>query len=92
MQITLRNLIKNTQGKFFTITFAKKDGTIRTINGKDKYSRLLASPDSPHKGKSTVREAGYESFVNRNRETWAAAKDGRVLRFKCGKIEHTFSV
>ncbi len=92
MNTDLRSLIRATKGKFFTITFIKKDGTTRTINGKDKYFRLLASPTSPRSGINPVSDAGYESFVNRNKESWAAAKDEATLHFKCGSIERSFSV
>jgi len=86
MNTNIETLIASTKGKFFTITFEKKDGTIRTINGKDKYNRLLAG------GTNKVAEAGYTSAVNRNKENWFAFKGEKVKSFKCGKIEHNFSV
>jgi hypothetical protein len=75
----LQELINKTKGRFFSITFIKADGTERVINGKDKYERLLKG------GVSTVAGAGYTSFVNRNKESWACAKPDSVLVFKCGK-------
>ena len=75
----LQELINKTKGRFFSITFTKADGTERVINGKDKYQRLLKG------GVSTVAGAGYTSFVNRNKESWACAKPDSVLVFKCGK-------
>lgn len=89
---TLRSLIKDSKGKFFSITFIKKDGTSRTINGKNRYNRLLSTSNHPSAGKNTVRAAGYESFVNRNGEYWAAAKDENLVRFSCGHIQETFKV
>lgn len=77
-------LVKETKGKFFSVTFAKKDGSERTLNAKDFYARLQ------HGGKSTVEEKGYTSFVNRNAESWACAKGERVKRFQCGAIQKTF--
>ena len=79
---SLKELIKNTKGKFFSISFVKKDGTVRKINGKDFYRRLIAGT-----GENTVAAAGYDSFVNRNKESWACAKSENVVFFKCGKIE-----
>lgn len=35
-------LITETKGKFFSITFEKKDGSLRVVNGKDFYRRLIA--------------------------------------------------
>lgn len=80
MQTELDNLIAQTKGKFFSITFVKKDGTTRVINGKDKYQRLLNG------GTDTVRAAGYVPFVNRNTEKWASAHKDAVVTFRCGSL------
>jgi hypothetical protein len=89
---TLDQLIAETKGKFFSVTFTKKDGSVRTINGKDKYRRLLAG------GTNRVQDMGYVSFVNRNaagvktpaKGNWACAHKQEVLTFKCGKIKAEF--
>ena len=89
---TLDQLIAETKGKFFSITFTKKDGSVRTINGKDKYRRLLAG------GTNRVQDMGYVSFVNRNaagvktptKGNWACAHKQEVLTFKCGDIKAEF--
>ena len=89
---TLDQLIAETKGKFFSITFTKKDGSVRTINGKDKYRRLLAD------GTNRVQEMDYVSFVNRNaagvktptKGNWAYAHKQEVLTFKCGDIKAEF--
>jgi hypothetical protein len=80
MQNELDSLIAQTKGKFFSITFVKKDGATRVINGKDKYQRLLNG------GVDTVRASGYVPFVNRNTETWASAHKDAVVTFRCGKL------
>jgi hypothetical protein len=80
MQTELDNLIAETKGKFFSITFVKKDGSVRVINGKDKYQRLLKG------GVNHVKDAGYVPFVNRNTETWASAHKDAVVTFRCGKL------
>lgn len=82
----LETLIAATKGKFFSITFTKKDGSTRVINGKDKYRRLLAG------GSNTVRQAGYVPFVNRNTETWVSAHKDQVVTFSCGKINKSMKV
>lgn len=82
----LASLIESTKGKFFSITFVKNDGKERVANGKDLYSRLTSG------GRNTVAKAGYDAFVDRNAEHWICAKGERVKHFKCGAIEHTFSV
>lgn len=87
---TLDQLIAETNGKFFSVTFIKKDGTMRTINGKDKYNRLIAgSKESPNP--NPVKSAGYVSFVNRNKEKWASAHKNGVVVFKCGKVQAEFA-
>lgn len=91
MNTELTTLIRETKGKFFSITFLKNDGTVRIVNGKDRYVRLLAPKSSPRAGISTVKDAGYKSFVDRNRERWSAAKDENLIAFKCGAIEKTFT-
>jgi hypothetical protein len=80
MQTELDNLIAETKGKFFSITFVKKDGTVRVINGKDKYRRLLKG------GVNNVTVAGYVPFVNRNTETWASAHKDAIVTFRCGSL------
>jgi hypothetical protein len=89
-QTKLRNLIQETKGKFFSIKFVKNDGSLRVANGKDIYNRLLAPAGSPRAGKNTVSGAGYESFVDRNKEGWIAAHGEKVVSFKCGKLEVNF--
>ena len=77
-------LIESAKGKFFSLTFEKKDGTRRTINSKDKYFRLLKG------GKNNVAGAGYVSLINRNKENWFCFQPERVIAFKCGAVEKTF--
>ena len=84
----VKTLIAQTKGKFFSITFEKKDGTIRTINSKDKYFRLIKGTGSP--ATAALKSAGYVSAVNRNAETWFSFLPEKVKSFKCGAIEKTF--
>jgi len=82
----LETLIAATKGKFFSITFTRNDGKVRVINGKDKYHRLLKG------GRNMVKQAGYLTAVNRNKEDWFSFKPDSVITFKCGAIEKTFVV
>lgn len=84
----INDLIAASKGKFFSITFEKKDGTIRTINGKDKYLRLIKGTGSP--ATDALKEKGFKSAVNRNRESWFSFQPEKVVKFKCGEIEETF--
>ena len=81
-------LIEKTKGKFFTLKFIKQDGTMRTINGKDKYNRLIVGTGSP--ATDALKAKGYKNAVNRNRETWVSFMPEKVVEFKCGAIHETF--
>ena len=81
-------LIEKTKGKFFTLKFIKKDGTLRVINGKDKYNRLIAGTGSP--ATDALKAKGYKNAVNRNRETWVSFMPEKVVEFKCGAVHETF--
>jgi hypothetical protein len=80
MQKQLNTLVKESKGRFFSVTFTKKDGTVRTINGKDYYKSLLNG------GTSKVAHLGYTSIVDNNRGGWAAVHEDKVLAFKCGTV------
>ncbi len=53
-------LINNSQGRRFTVTFTKKDGTTRTINGSRKNQTNLGNITI-----YSVKDKGYRS-VNPN--------------------------
>ena len=86
----LQELIQSTKGLFFSITFEKKDGSIRTINGKARYDRKAKSVDS--NSSKHLTEQGYVPFVNRNRDQWACAHTDKVIRFQCGDVVKVFPV
>jgi hypothetical protein len=77
---SLDELIAATKGKFFSVTFVKKNGSIRVVNGKDKYHRLLVRGQSPQvingqsefsnffiEDKSKIKE--NVPFVDRNKKS-----------------------
>lgn len=90
MNNELRNLINESKGKFFSITFIKKDGSIRTINGKGSYDRKKKGTGS--NANKQLKEQGYVSFVNRNRDQWVCAHTDRVIRFQCGNLVKVFPI
>jgi hypothetical protein len=83
-------LIDATKGKFFSLTFAKKDGTIRTINAKDRFTGLVKGTGSP--ATNALRQGGYMFAVDRNRNSYFCFKPEKVLALKCGKIDKEFSI
>ena len=82
------SLIADTKGKFFSLKFIKKDGTLRTINGKDKYHRLVKGTGSP--ATDALKAKGYKNAVNRNGESWVSFMPEKVVEFKCGAVHKTF--
>jgi len=86
---TIDQLIEQTKGKFFSIKFQKKDGTVRTVNGKDRYLRLIKG-ETNHPATQGLKAAGYKSAVDRNREGWFSFQPEKVIEFKCGAIHKTF--
>jgi hypothetical protein len=50
---TFAAIAANTNGKFFTVTFKKKDGTIRTMNCRTGVAKALKG------GKSTIDHDNY---------------------------------
>lgn len=75
---TLRNLMSN--GKFFTVTFTKKNGELRTINGRcgvHKYVKGVGlGYDPAKKDYVIVREVNQGQYRTINLRT--------VVRFKQG--------
>ena len=80
-QEQLQKQIESTKGRFFSITFQKKDGTLRTINAKTMNS---------NGGKSCAADAGYVSVYNRNKKSWASVHPDRVHSISCGSIQQNF--
>lgn len=85
---TLRELIAQTKGRFFSLTFHKKDGSKRVVNGKNFYHDLVKGTGSP--ATDALKEQGYVSMVDRNKESWISAHETAGIHFKCGNIEMTF--
>lgn len=76
----LARLIKSTKGKFFSVSFKQKDGTIKRFNGKDFYKRIefdnMNSFGFVNPNKKTL-------FKNQKKGGWQ--KDiGEIVQFKCG--------
>lgn len=89
-QSEIAALIDATKGKFFSLTFAKKDGTIRTINAKDRFTGLIKGTGSP--ATDALRQGGYMFAVDRNKNSYFCFKPEKVLALKCGKIDKEFSI
>jgi|APCry1669191860_1035381.scaffolds.fasta_scaffold24300_4 hypothetical protein len=62
----LSQFIEQSNGKFLTVTFVKKDGTIRTINGRLGVKKYLAG------GKSTLDANQYITIYSNKDEGYRA--------------------
>ncbi len=77
----IKALLKSNNGKFFTVTFKKKDGTVRTLNCQHGHFK-------GHDGENTVSHIEKyltvhtaEGFKNVNMETVLEVKmGGKVLK------------
>ena len=85
---SLRQLILDTKGRFFSLTFTKKDGSKRVVNGKNFYREMVRGTGSP--ATDALKELGYVSLIDRNKQSWVSAHETAISHFKCGEIEKTF--
>jgi hypothetical protein len=80
----LEKVIEQSKGKFLTVTFVKKDGSIRTLNGRLGVKKDLVG------GKSTVDHTKYiniydvqaHGYRNVNKETIIEVKFGGEVLVK----------
>ena len=82
-QQEIKELIEATKGRFFSLTFEKKDGSIRTINAKDRFTSLVKGTGSP--ATDALKREGYMFAVNRNNGRFVSFKPEKVKHFKRGK-------
>lgn len=65
----LRNIVENTNGKFFTVVFVKKDGSTRSMNCRLGVKRHLRGGNSTTEHKPeliTVYDVKTEGYRNIN--------------------------
>lgn len=83
--ITLSEIIKNTKGKFFTVTFTKKDGTIRTLNGRLGVNKYLKG------GKSTLNPEQFITVYDMKNEGYRAVNVDTIQSVIVDGIEYTYA-
>ena len=84
MSYTLDQFIEQTNGKFFSVDFIKKDGTLRTINGRLGVTKHL------HGGKCTLDKSKY-IVVYENGTGYRAINRETILSVRCGSVEITIN-
>ena len=76
----LENFIEQTKGRFFTVTFIKKDGTQRTLNGRVGVTKHLKGGVSRAGDQYItvfdVKNGGYRSV---NKDTIKEIKFGKEV-------------
>lgn len=71
----VREAVADKGTKFATVTFIKKDGSIRTKNG-------LFRPHSKIKGTGRPTPAGYIAIYSPNEGRWGMFKDDAVVEIR----------
>ena len=78
----LIQLINSTQGRFFSMTFEKKDGTITSRDCRAKDLKSLAG------GEDKLAHTPYVKFYDQNSKGWRCVHPDRLIELKCGKKIH----
>ena len=78
-----KTLIKATKGKFFTVTFVKKDGTTRVMNARLGVKAYLKGGELPYdpepKGLIPVYDMGKQKYRMVNINTITNIKIGNII-------------
>lgn len=80
MKVDLQALIAKSNGRFFSLTFTKKDGTTRVVNGKNKDLATLKG------GTYKAGNAGYVAVWDRNAQHYVSVHPSRVKEFRCNEL------
>lgn len=79
----LSNIIKMTNGQFFTVVFVKKDGTERTMNCRIGVTKHLKG------GTSTLNPEQYLTVYDMKSEGYRAVNLSTIVSITCGGITLT---
>ena len=74
------NVLKATEGKFFTVVFVKKDGTTRTMNCRLGVTKHLKG------GVSTLNAEQYLTVYDMKSEGYRAVNLATIVSVTCGGI------
>jgi hypothetical protein len=84
MSYTLDQFIENSQGKFITVDFIKKDGTLRTINGRTGVKKYL-------KGGDCTLDRSKFIIIYENNNGYRAINRDTILAIRCGSLSITLN-
>lgn len=80
--ILVRNFLRRTRGRIFSVTFVKADGTIRTMNCKVLATPFMIKPNYVVLENNILQNTGTPKASIRS------FKADRVIRMTCGKSEY----
>jgi hypothetical protein len=82
MEQTQKNLIEQSNGRFFGATFIKKDGSIRRLNG-----RVGVKVNLTGKGMAfSPKEKGMQTVYDIQNKGYRMIALDRLVSFKCGAL------
>ena len=76
------NILKDYQGKFFTVKFLTKNDEVRTYNGRMGVTKGLKGNERGQLVADALRKQGYNTIVTS--KGYKCFKMDRVLAFKAG--------
>lgn len=82
-RVLLRALAQAQDGRVFTVTFTKKDGTLRTLNGRLGVTKHLKG------GENTVQHLPqYLTVYDMQKQDYRNVNLDTVLSLKCAGVEY----
>jgi hypothetical protein len=76
--LNVRRFLRRTEGRIFSVTFRKKDGTVRTMNCTVLSSPMMIKPTY------TVLENNLLHRTGKPKDSIRSFRANSVIRMKCG--------
>ena len=84
--MNLANIIENTNGKFFGVTFVKNDGTIREMQARTGVTKYLVNPGAAPKNK-TAQQQKYINVYDCQKKGYRSINRDTILSVRCEGVE-----
>ena len=81
----INNILSSVGGKFFTVVFTKKDGTVRRLNGRTGVRRHLKGGDVPA-GHVSTRKDMLVVYDVKSKGYRCLSRDS-IRAIRCGGVE-----
>jgi len=76
---TIKEFIKSTKGAFFSLKYAKADGSVRSACGKSFNKKALVG------GPNKLANSNAVAYWDVNKKAYRSFNADRVLEISCGK-------